>query len=90
VALRIFVDSVFRQVIERHLLRFLPMTFCLEGVAIYKDEGLECIPAKSPENIQKRKELRDLHKKVDCSLIDLRKYFPKCFAGVLALSVMVF
>ncbi len=72
-ALRIFVDNVSRQVIERHLLRLLPMTFCPEGVAIYKDKDLERVAAESPEKIKKRMELRDLHKKLECSLINLRR-----------------
>jgi hypothetical protein len=72
-ALRIFVDNVFRQVIECHLLRFLPVIFCPEGVAIYKDEDLERVAAKAPENIKQRKRLRDLHKKLECSLINLRR-----------------
>jgi hypothetical protein len=47
--------------------------FCPEGVAAYGDEDLERIAAESPENIVKKKDLRDLHEKLGCSLRDLRR-----------------
>ena len=72
-ALKTFVDNVCRQVIERHLLRSLPTIFCPESVAAYGDEDLKRIAAEALENIMKKKDLRDLHENLGCSLRDLRK-----------------
>lgn len=49
------------------------MMFCPEGVAAYGDEDLKRIAAESPENVMKRKDLRDLHENLGCSLRDLRR-----------------
>lgn len=49
------------------------MMFCPESVAAYRDEDLKRIAAESPENVTKRKDLRDLHDNLGCSLRDLRR-----------------
>ena len=73
VTLKTFVDNVCRQVIERHLLRSLPTMFCSESVAAYGDEDLKHTAAEAPENIMKKKDLRDLHENLGFSLRDLRR-----------------
>ncbi|KAI9710012.1 MAG: hypothetical protein M1828_002341 [Chrysothrix sp. TS-e1954] len=73
VAMKTFVDNVCKQVIERHLLRRLAWIFCPEQVAAFKDEDLQRIAAEAPENVEIRRHLRELHKKLDSSLQDLRR-----------------
>lgn len=72
VTLKTFVDNVCRQVIERHLLRSLLTMFCHESVAACGDEDLKRIAAEAPENIMKKKDLRDLHENLGFSLRDFR------------------
>lgn len=71
--MKTFVDNICRQVIERHLLRTLPELFCLETVALFSDEELRRIAAESPDNIDKRQQLRELHESLGESLRDLRR-----------------
>ncbi len=59
--------------IERHLLRTLPEIFCPETVAALSDGDLERIAAEQPNDVEKRKHLRDLHKNLSDSLRDLRR-----------------
>ncbi|KAK5017524.1 hypothetical protein LTR16_000589 [Cryomyces antarcticus] len=73
VAMKTFVDNVCRQVVERHLLRTLPDLFCPEIVALFSDEELRRIAAESSDNIEKRQQLRELHKSLGDSLQDLRR-----------------
>ena len=47
--------------------------FCPESVAAYGDEDLKRIAAEVPENIMKKKNLRDLLENLGCSLRDLRR-----------------
>ena len=47
--------------------------FCFKSVAAYEDEDLKRIVAEAPENIMKKKDLRDLHENLGCSLRDLRR-----------------
>ena len=49
------------------------MMFCPESVAVYGDEDLKRIVAEAPENIMKKKDLRDLYENLECSLRDLRR-----------------
>ena len=47
--------------------------FCPESVAVYGDKDLKRITAEAPENIIKKKDLRDLHENLGYSLWDLRR-----------------
>lgn len=71
--MKTFVDNVCRQVVERHLLRTLPELFCPESVALFSEEELRRIAAESSDNIERRQQLRELHKSLGDSLRDLRR-----------------
>ncbi|KAK2759881.1 hypothetical protein FQN54_002615 [Arachnomyces sp. PD_36] len=73
VAMKTFVDNVCRQVIERHLLRDLPAIFCPESVASMDDETLKLIATESKGNMEKRKQLRELHSSLEQGLRSLRR-----------------
>lgn len=73
VALKTFVDNICRQVVERHMLQDLPDIFGPETVAAYTDDDVQRIGAEMPEDILKRKELRELHENLIKSLAQLRR-----------------
>jgi dephospho-CoA kinase len=66
-------DNVCRQVVERHMLQSLPDIFGPERVAAYNDEDTQRIGAEMPENIVKRRQLRELHANLRESLIGLKR-----------------
>ena len=72
-ALKTFVDNVCRQVVERHMLQSLPQIFDPETVAAYNDEDIQRIGAEMPENIAKRRQLRELHGNLANSLQALKR-----------------
>lgn len=72
-ALQTSVDNVCRQAIDRHMLQSLPDIFGPETVAAYSDEDIQCVGAEMPENIVKRKQLRELHSNLAESLIGLKR-----------------
>ena len=47
--------------------------FYFKSVVIYKDEDLKRIAIKTLKNIIKKKNLRDLHEKLECNLRNLRR-----------------
>lgn len=47
--------------------------FYPKSVAIYEDKDLKRIVAEAPENIIKKKDLRDLYENLGYSLRDLRR-----------------
>lgn len=49
--MKTFVDSVCRQVVERHILAKLPNVFNPMTVSSYSDEDLVCLAAKSSKTI---------------------------------------
>lgn len=55
------------------MLQSLPAIFCPETVAAYNDEDLQRVAAEMPEDIAKRKQLRELHASLVESLCSLRK-----------------
>ncbi|KIW22041.1 uncharacterized protein PV07_12559 [Cladophialophora immunda] len=73
VALKTFVDNVCRQVIERHMARPLPSIYSAETVAGLSDEELVRIAGETPQRSVKRKQLQDLQRNLQSSLVDLRR-----------------
>ncbi|KAK4966456.1 hypothetical protein LTR42_011621 [Elasticomyces elasticus] len=73
VARKTFVDNVCRQVIERHLLRSLPMMFSPETVASYSDEEMKQIAGEGESTISKRRQLRVMHENLMAGFRDLRR-----------------
>ena len=71
--MKTFVDNVCRQVVERHMLQRLPDVFGPETVAAYNDDDIQRVAAEMPENIIKRKQLRELHSNLAQSLIGLKR-----------------
>lgn len=72
--MKTFVDNGCRQVIERHILQqHLAAIFYPETVATYSDEDLQRVAAELPEDVAKRKQLRDRHDNLTESLRSLRK-----------------
>jgi hypothetical protein len=71
--MKTFVDNVCRQVIERHMLQNLPNVFSPETVAAYHDEEIRRIGEETPENIVKRKQLRELRGNLLESLQGLKR-----------------
>lgn len=67
------MDNVCRQVIERHLLKSLHLSFCPEKVAGYTDEELICIAAESTEDLERRAYLEDTCRKLEFATAELRK-----------------
>ncbi|KAK0860499.1 hypothetical protein LTR87_017283 [Friedmanniomyces endolithicus] len=57
VARKSFVDNVYKQVIERNLLRSLPTLFLSEIVASYSEADLTRIAVESPQTLAKQKHL---------------------------------
>ncbi len=55
------------------MLQSLPAIFCPETVATYNDEELQRVAAEMPEDIAKRKQLRELHGNLVENLRRLRK-----------------
>jgi hypothetical protein len=43
------------------MLQSLPSIFCPEMVAAYNEEDLQRVAAEMPEDVAKRKQLRELH-----------------------------
>lgn len=72
-ARKTFVDNVCKQVIERHLLRNLAECFSPEKVASYTDDELQRIAAESPDDVEKRENLKQLCKTLRETLQELRK-----------------
>ncbi|KAH0225124.1 hypothetical protein KCV06_g10184, partial [Aureobasidium melanogenum] len=72
VALKMFVDNVCKQVIERHLIRNLPKAFPPESIIMLGDGDLRRIAAEPFGNAEKRQELRLLLENLKHSLNDLR------------------
>ncbi|KIW36744.1 uncharacterized protein PV06_11040 [Exophiala oligosperma] len=73
VALKTFVDNVCRQVIERHITRPLASIYSAETVAGLSDEELARIAGETPQRSAKRKQLEDLRRNLESSLVDLRR-----------------
>ncbi|KAK0871010.1 hypothetical protein LTR87_013059 [Friedmanniomyces endolithicus] len=73
VARKTFVDNVCKQVIERHLLRSLPMMFSPETVASYSDEEMKRIAGEGESTITKRRQLRVMHEILMAGFRDLRR-----------------
>ncbi|KAK5708504.1 hypothetical protein LTR17_020635 [Elasticomyces elasticus] len=73
VARKTFVDNVCKQVIERHLLRSLPMMFSPETVAYYNDEEMKRIAGEVESTITKRRQLRVMQESLMAAFKDLRR-----------------
>lgn len=69
--MKTFVDNVCRQVIERHLLRYLPSIFCPESVAAYSDDELQRVAGETSAIAAKRRHLESLRDDLKPGLHDL-------------------
>lgn len=73
VAMKTFTNNVYKQVIERHLLRDLPNIFSPRMVAGHKDEELNRIAGERSDVVEKRKALVEELKNLTDGLNDLRR-----------------
>ncbi|EAW11456.1 putative dynamin GTPase [Aspergillus clavatus NRRL 1] len=71
VAMKLFVDNVCRQVIERHILSKLPSVFDPVAVSAYDDETLLQLAAESAHSRHRRAEACQLQEALEKSLRDL-------------------
>ncbi|TLD11180.1 hypothetical protein PgNI_05157 [Pyricularia grisea] len=73
VAIKIFVDNVCRQVVERHIIAPLPEIFSPVIVSRFTDDELFQIGSESEKQNRKREELRARAKKLRSSLENLQR-----------------
>lgn len=71
VAMKLFVDNVCRQVIERHILARLPGIFDPVSVSAYEDEALLDLALESANTRHRRAEALQLQEALEKSLRDL-------------------
>ncbi|KAB8240074.1 P-loop containing nucleoside triphosphate hydrolase protein [Aspergillus flavus] len=60
VSLKTFVDNICRQVLERHIISKLPVTFYPTQIGMIPDEDIKKIASESAETAKKRQELNSL------------------------------
>jgi len=71
--MKTFIDNVCRQVLERHLLRPLPLIFSPEAVAAMNEDDLARIAQETAELASRREELQALQENLTISLRELKK-----------------
>ena len=58
--MKTFVDNICRQVLERHIISKLPVTFYPTQIGMIPDEDIKKIASESAETAKKRQELNSL------------------------------